>query len=110
MLRRLVELAVVLEGLAWRRLILVRVIQSLRLLRPILLLLSRALQLSGGKLLQWRRVLVLGCLLELGRLLYRKLEVLLLLLLLLLWWQNKLLLMVIVLLLPLGLMVLLILL
>jgi hypothetical protein len=76
----------------------------------LLLLLSRILQLSGGKLLQWRRVLVLGCLLVLGRLLWRQLEVLLLLLL---WWQSKLLLMVVILLcmlLPLGLMVLLVLL
>lgn len=114
MLRRLVKLPVaVLEGLVWDRLILIRVIQSMRLLRPILLLLlSRILQLSGGKLLQWRRVLVLGCLLELGRLLWRQLEVLLLLLLLL-WWQSKLLLMVVIvlgMLLPLGLMVLLVLL
>lgn len=113
MLRRLIELPVVLEGLVLNRLILVRVIQSLRLLRPILLLLlllSRILQLSGGKLLQWRRVLVLRCLLVLGRLLWRQLEVLLLLLL---WWQGKLLLMVIILLsllLPLGLEVLLVLL
>ena len=112
MLRWLVKLPVaVLEGLVWDRLILIRVIQSMRLLRPILLLLlSRILQLSGGKLLQWRRVLVLGCLLELGRLLWRQLEVLLLLLL---WWQGKLLLMVIILLsvlLPLGMMVLLVLL
>jgi hypothetical protein len=53
MLRRLVKLPVVvlerlvLDGL----LIVVRVIQALRLLWPILLLLSRVLQLSGGKLL-----------------------------------------------------------
>jgi hypothetical protein len=109
----LVELPVVLKGLVLNRLILIRVIQSLRLLRPILLLLSRILQLSGGELLQWRRVLVLGCLLKLGRLLRRQLEVLLLLLLLLLWWQGELLLMVVILLsvlLPLGMMVLLVLL
>jgi hypothetical protein len=56
-------------------------------------------------------VLVLGCLLELGRLLWRQLEVLLLLLLL--WWQGVLLLMFVTLLsvlLPLGLVSLLILL